>query len=350
MENRVRAWRRRRRLSQEQLARAAGVTRQAVSAVETGAASPGVDVALRLAGVLGCRVEDLFGAAPGGEPVAVVLPAGTRDGARVAVATVGGRTVARPVDGLGDARWPAVAAAGVVRDGAASLIELTGPRRPAVFLAGCDPALGLLAAHAAAGAGFDVLWWHAANAAAAAEADGGTVHLAGLHGSAPGAAAAAGDGVAARYRLAAWRMGWITRGDRVGFVGPADLAAAGIRLADREPGSGARELLDRLLRHAGVDPEPVHARSTVCRGHYAAALAVANGRADVALGAEVAAHRLGLAFAPVEEQTCDLILSPAAADDPVVVPVLDTLTSGWFRRDLAAFGPYEIAATGDRVA
>ena len=51
-------------LSQRALADAAGITRQAVSAIERGRVVPGVGIALALARVLGTSVEELFAAAP----------------------------------------------------------------------------------------------------------------------------------------------------------------------------------------------------------------------------------------------------------------------------------------------
>ena len=47
-------------LSQQALARAAGVSRQAYAAVESGTATPSTEVALRLARVLDATVESLF--------------------------------------------------------------------------------------------------------------------------------------------------------------------------------------------------------------------------------------------------------------------------------------------------
>jgi putative transcriptional regulator len=47
-------------MSQEQLAGAAGVSRQTISSIETGQYCPSSVLALRLAHVLGQRFEDLF--------------------------------------------------------------------------------------------------------------------------------------------------------------------------------------------------------------------------------------------------------------------------------------------------
>jgi putative transcriptional regulator len=49
-----------RRMSQQELAERAGVTRQTINAVERGRFSPSIELALRLARLLGVPVEALF--------------------------------------------------------------------------------------------------------------------------------------------------------------------------------------------------------------------------------------------------------------------------------------------------
>src|ERR1039457_6824415 len=87
-------------LSQQQLAGVAGVSRQAVSAVEAGHSDPSLRVALAVARALGTTVEELFG--PGELPPPVnalpVAPLG-REGARVTLAPMGGAFVALPLAG-----------------------------------------------------------------------------------------------------------------------------------------------------------------------------------------------------------------------------------------------------------
>jgi putative transcriptional regulator len=46
--------------TQQELADRVGVTRQSIVAIERGTHRPGIELALRLARVFGCRVEDLF--------------------------------------------------------------------------------------------------------------------------------------------------------------------------------------------------------------------------------------------------------------------------------------------------
>jgi putative transcriptional regulator len=60
LRTRLRVARAERDLSQEQLAGAAGVSRQTISSIETGQYCPSTVLSLRLAHVLGERFEDLF--------------------------------------------------------------------------------------------------------------------------------------------------------------------------------------------------------------------------------------------------------------------------------------------------
>ncbi|MBY6539594.1 helix-turn-helix transcriptional regulator [Rhodococcus sp. BP-349] len=62
--NRVREFRKTSRLTQAELGRACGVSRQSIVSVEGGDYSPSVYLALKLAGALDSTVEDLFPLTP----------------------------------------------------------------------------------------------------------------------------------------------------------------------------------------------------------------------------------------------------------------------------------------------
>src|SRR5262249_45181528 len=90
--------------SQQQLAGMAGVSRQAVSAVESGQSDPSLRVALALAQALGVTVEELFGAegtiaAVSAQLVGSPAEAESAAGARVTLASVGDSFVALPLAG-----------------------------------------------------------------------------------------------------------------------------------------------------------------------------------------------------------------------------------------------------------
>ena len=60
MENKIRALRKERGISQEDLARRCGVSRQTINAIENNKYDPTLGLAMRLARLLGTAVEDIF--------------------------------------------------------------------------------------------------------------------------------------------------------------------------------------------------------------------------------------------------------------------------------------------------
>jgi putative transcriptional regulator len=60
MRNRLREFRARHDMTQEELAQKAGVSRQTINAIETGKYDPSLPLAFRLARCFGTTIEDLF--------------------------------------------------------------------------------------------------------------------------------------------------------------------------------------------------------------------------------------------------------------------------------------------------
>jgi putative transcriptional regulator len=60
LENDIRVWRAKCRMSQEELAKHAGVTRQTILAVENGKYGPSLELGFRIAKALGARIEEVF--------------------------------------------------------------------------------------------------------------------------------------------------------------------------------------------------------------------------------------------------------------------------------------------------
>ncbi|MEJ6486208.1 substrate-binding domain-containing protein [Nostoc punctiforme UO1] len=88
-------------MSQQHLANLTGVTRQTISGVESGQYAPSVTIALRLAKVLGCQVEELFWIEQDFPEVDAVLAPPVPGGRqlRVSLARVAGQLIAYPLVG-----------------------------------------------------------------------------------------------------------------------------------------------------------------------------------------------------------------------------------------------------------
>ena len=372
---RLRLARQARGLSQQQLAGMAGVTRQAVSAVESGHSDPSLRVALGLARALGMTVEELFGPGDLGDPVlAQPVAAVNGPGSRVALATVGDTFVALPLHadtaarrasarragwwrarrrpggrvwraaravepGAGPAHRPAAAdrRGGRLRSGAAAARDAALPARPApgVRLVAVRQRRGLAPGRRRTGArrGRAPSWtpWPRAgplttrrNRAAA---------------DIPGGAEVVG--------FASWREGLVVRpGTQV--RGLDDVAARGLRLVNREPGAQARALLDRERLRLRLDPAELPGYDSRAAGHLQVAAAIAGGLADAGVSSEPAALAYGLDFIPLAAERFDLVLPAKHAASREVQGLLRVLTSPWLLAQLASLPGYDAGRCGER--
>jgi putative molybdopterin biosynthesis protein len=352
--------------SQQQLAGMAGVSRQAVSAVESGLSDPSLRVALALARALSMTVEELFG--PGGlaSPVAArpVAPLGGEH-ARVALAPMGDEFVALPLSGDSASRagfQPAGGLAcgagpGPAGDETRPVRPITPPR-PTLVVAGCDPAmplletpLGLLDPPVA------LSWWSCPSEAALRLAADGLVHVAGAH--LRGASGEYNTGPASGLLpkgaevvgFCSWREGLVLRPDIAGGVdGLGDVARRGLRLVNREPGSEARSVLDRELAGLGIDGGQLPGYGTRATGHLQVAAAITAGLADAGVASEPAALAYGLAFIPLAAERFDLVIPADVAGSREVQGLFKVLSSRWLLDQLGSLPGYDATTCGEHVA
>lgn len=354
--NRLRSHREQAGLSQQELALAVGMSRQSVVSVESGRQSPSVDVALRMADVLGCGVEELFGPAqPSGRLLAE--PAfGCPDG-RVALSQIGGRWVSYPLCGSDIGR----AADGIALKTRGKKTEIE-PLRPSrllqdnTVLLGCAPALGLLAdrLNSRAGAG-RFLWFSRSSTEALTALGCGHSHLAGVHLTDEKTGEANLPDVRRHLlrkpielvTLARWEVGILTAaGNPKRIRSLAEVSRH--RLVSRERGSGARRLLERELTRHGVSIKLAQQAPMMAHGHLAVATAISMGAADVGIASRDAAQAYGLHFQPLTEERYDLVLPRSLLADLRMVRMLELLHSASFQRELTALG-YDARPCGQRI-
>ena len=357
---RLRLARQARGFSQQQLAGMAGVSRQAVSAVESGHTDPSLRVALALGRALGLTVEELFG--PGGpaDPVsAIAVAPPDAPGTRVALAAVGDRFVALPLSGDSAVGTGFAPAGGLVVGSVAGegiMVEPVGPPRPTLVVAGCDPALPLLATPLALlDPPVAFAWWPCGSGEALRLAAAGLVHAAGVHlrdadGGYNTGSAAALPGGAEVVGFTAWREGLVLRPSLAAAVGGLDaVVAKGLRIVNREPGSEARRVLDRELSRLGIDPGELVGYDSRAAGHLQVASAVAAGIADSGVASEPAARAYGLGFVSIADERFDLVLPGPHLGSREVQGLLKVLTSRWLLAQLAGLPGYDPSACGEHL-
>lgn len=352
---RLRAARLARGFSQQQLAGMAAVSRQAVSAVESGQSDPSLRVALALAQALGLTVEELFGSAETIPPVPATAVAPVGPDGRVELAPIGDTVVALPLAGATVSRAGFLPAGGLAA-GAAEVRPI-GPLRPTVVVAGCDPALPLLEEPLSLlDPPIAFSWWPCSSAEALRLADRGLVHAAGAHLRDPsgeyntGSAAELLPGGGEVVGFSAWREGLVLGPAADGTTGVADLAGTGLRLVNREPGAEARRVLDRELARARIEPDRVAGYDSAAAGHLQVAGAIAAGLADAGVASEPAAMAYGLIFVPLAAERFDLVIPAAQAASREVQALLRVLGSRWLLDQLASLPGYDPASCGQHLA
>ena len=366
VESHVRAKRQAQGLSQGQLARRVGVTRQAISAMETGHYSPGTAVALKMAEVLGCRVEELFRLKNAREMLDGLLACPLLGGAaeyRAKLARVADRIVVWPMATIDPLNHFSIAADGMVLAGDAGsprvkvkLFRESSAVETQVAIAGCDPAISLATDYLARlgnGSMFAVVM---GSGAALETLRQGTIHAAGVHFvdeqtgecNLPHLRRRLDADAYLVVTFAAWQEGLLlSKGNPKQLDSVADLVRADVRMVNREAGSGARQLLDAQLIELGIEATEVSGYERTARSHFEVAWMVRAGVADAGVGLQSAALAYGLDFLPLRQERYDLVIPKEYFHHHGGIrALLDVLASGAFRAELSALGGYDTRETG----
>jgi len=355
-------------LGATEIARRVGVSRQTIYAIESGDFVPNTAVALQLARLLEVSVEELFliraNAADqqAGNTRAELLATGRETysaGELVRIGRIGSRVIAAPAARFLTFLSEADGAISKQSKARATIRTVPGsvPNEGCLIVAGCDPALSVLASDLKS-AGVDVINVPCSSRTALNWLRNGLVHVAGTH---------LRDRESGQYNLplvaslfekksvravtfAEWEQGLVVRrGNPRCIRSVADLAGSQTTIVNREKGSGARDLLDSSLRAAGISSRSVGGYDRLVPSHMAAALAVANSQADCCVATVSAAKCLGLGFVPLSKERFDLIVASSEMDTVGMRALFEVLNRAKLRRKLAMLAGYETRHTGETL-
>jgi putative molybdopterin biosynthesis protein len=367
MKNRVRSKlaeiRTSRGLAAAEVAKRVGVTRQTIYAIEAGNYVPNTEVALKLARELEVSVEELFALDRRGEQGVSSMPAELLSVARgakgqaVRLGQVGTKWVSVPVSA---SPYFLPEADGILTgQDRVAVFPSDGRARKRIVLAGCDPATSLLAHIVERGADVEVVHAPASSELALRWLKQGKVHIAGSHLEDPKTAefnlpfihrefGAEQVGV---ITFAEWEEGFvIAKGNPKSIRSVGDLTRKNVWFMNRQPGSGSRLLLDKMLRNGGIAPRSVQGYTRIAAGHLAAAYAVVSGDADCCLATRSAARAFGLGFVPLHSERYDFVFRRSTLESPAVQTFMDVLQRASLRRKLETLAGYDTSKTGTRIA
>ncbi len=355
-------------LSQGDLAKSAGITRQALYAMEKDQYLPGTEVALQLARTLGRSVEDLFSLRDNREILEANLPSdhsGSLASTRVKLAIVGTRLIAKPLTELGDVLNYTVPADALILGTASRrkhsvyvrLLKSHEDVERQVVVAGCDPAIYLAGEHVRRqGGNASVVGWNMTSLAALRALKRGDVHVAGIHMMDPRSGEynlpflkryLQGQAVTV-VRFATWQEGLLVKeGNPKHVRGLEDLTRSDIRMVNREKGAGARLLLDYLLSRHRIPSQVVRGYGAIAFSQIGLGRWIAEGRADVGIGVQAVAQLYNFDFIPLQEERYDLVIPTAYIDShPGMKIFLDTLGTHKFQQEIEALGGYDAKESG----
>ncbi len=365
MQSALRGIRERRGIGAAALAERVGVSRQTIYAMEAGSYMPNTATALQLAKALEVTVEELFHLEEEpvltGNRVSADLLATDVDlvaGQALRIGKVGKRMVAVPAIPqpfyLPPADGVALAASRTQQVQVRMLAETPASGRT-LLIAGCDPGISVLSRHLLSAAQIEVVAAPCSSRQALEWLRQGKVHIAGTH---------LRDRATGEYNLpvvrrlfprggfrvvtfASWEEGLVVRrGNPKRIRGVEDLARKDVRIVNREPGAGSRDLLDDRLRHAGIPAGRIRGYGDLARGHFPAAWRVAAGDADCCLATRAAARALGLDFVPLAAERYDLIVLRRHFGSPGVSALFELLNRSFLRRKLETLAGYDTSQTG----
>lgn len=359
----VKAYRLTKEWSQEELAEKVDVRRQAIYDIESGRYLPNTAIALRLARLFGCRVEDLFveQAPPETQPVHV-LNGEAEPATRLALGRVRDRLVGLPLHGAESLSSGLRSADGLLTPDRRSAWMLSPSDRleKTIILMGCDPAFEILGQHISRLAPDARVHCRFASSHRALEGLAeGVAHVAGTHlhntGSAESNVVTAGRklaGVSGRvlgFSLLEEGL-MVAKGNPLGVRTVADLARPMVRFVNREPGAALRVLLDDLLQRAGIPVDAVNGYRNQVTSHREGAYRIACNVADAALGLRAIAEAYGLGFVPITNVRCDLVIPNDLSRHPTIRILLDVLQSAALRREIDTLPGYDGSVTGKVIA
>ncbi|MBQ9000430.1 MAG: helix-turn-helix transcriptional regulator [Eggerthellaceae bacterium] len=152
-------------------------------------------------------------------------------------------------------------------------------------------------------------------------------------------------------RLCGRKQGFIVqKGNPKGITSWGGLLREGVRLSNREKGSGARVLLDEKLRAMEARSESIDGYDSHANVASTAIRRVAAGLADVAIGTRREAQRIeGVSFVPLQTEWIDLVIKKTPKSRPYIRQISELLSDHKFQRDTMTLGPCDVSHMGSII-
>jgi putative molybdopterin biosynthesis protein len=139
----------------------------------------------------------------------------------------------------------------------------------------------------------------------------------------------------------------LAAGNPKGIKKISDIARENVKFINRNAGSGTRLWFDAELKKQKIDSNNITGYNNTVKTHSEAAVLISQGKADVSIGLQAAAHQHSLDFIPLFEERYDLILP--RENEKTLSPLLDYLQTSAFRTELNSLTGYNPKHSGEQI-
>jgi len=126
-----------------------------------------------------------------------------------------------------------------------------------------------------------------------------------------------------------------------GIKGFEDLTKKGIRLINRQKGSGTRVLLDHHLKQAKIPSSKIEGYDKEVYTHFEVGLSILSKEANAGVATIAIAKLLGLPFIPIAHESFDMILEQKTFFHKGIQAFIEVLNSKEFRQKVEPMGAYD---------
>ncbi|MFQ5849590.1 MAG: substrate-binding domain-containing protein [Candidatus Binatia bacterium] len=139
-------------------------------------------------------------------------------------------------------------------------------------------------------------------------------------------------------------------GNPLGLRTVADLVRTGLRIVNRQEGSGTRVYFDQELTRTGIDPKQISGYPIAVSTHLEVGLKILRGEADAGVATRATARLLGLDFTPLTQERFDILIRRERFFSRGIQILLEIVSSSEFRTRVEALGGYDASESGRLLA
>jgi molybdate-binding protein len=130
------------------------------------------------------------------------------------------------------------------------------------------------------------------------------------------------------------------------ICGFEDLTQKGIRLVNRQKGSGTRILLDHHLKRLQIPASRIEGYEREVYTHFEVGLSILSKEADAGIATIAVSKLLGLPFIPITQESFDMILDQITFFEKGIQAFIEILNSQEFRNRVERLGSYDFKNSG----